>query len=122
MAIGTGPLSGTAAGLLIALLFSGISVRADEFDPLVVYSEAEPLNDRWQACAASFVKPRLQSQQPPDALAKEALDRCQPEQDRLRRFFVSKIGRRSAENVTTLLREKYQADLTTAIKGLRTRD
>jgi hypothetical protein len=120
--IDAGCLNGIAVGLLIVLLFAATSAGADEFDALAIYSEAQPLNDRWQACAASFVRPRLKSQQSPDALAKEALDRCRPEQDRLRLFFAGKIGRTSAENVIVLLREKYQSDLITAINELRTRD
>jgi hypothetical protein len=68
------------------------------------------------------VKRRLQSQQSSKALAEDALDSCRGEQNRLRRFLVDKIGRRSAENVVTLLREKYQSDLTAAINELRTDD
>lgn len=120
--IDAGCLNGIAVGLLIVLLFAATSAGADEFDALAVYSEAQPLNDRWQACAASFVRPRLKSQQPPDALAREALDSCRPEQDRLRLFFAGKIGKKPAENVIVLLREKYQSDLIAAINKLRTRD
>ena len=111
-----------AAGLVAVLLLSATSAPADEFDALVIYSEAQPLNDRWQACAASFVRPRLRSQQSPDALAKEALDSCRPEQDRLHLFFAGKIGKRSAKNVVAVLREKYQTDLIAAIKELQARD
>jgi hypothetical protein len=117
-----GCLNGMAAGLLTLVLFAATSAGADEFDALAVYSQAQPLNDRWQACAATFVKPRLRSQQPPDVLAKEALDSCRPEQDRLRLFFAGKIGGRSAENVVILLREKYQSDLVSAINELRNRE
>jgi hypothetical protein len=117
-----GCLTGMPAGLLTLVLFAAPSAGADEFDALAVYSEAQPLNDRWQACSATFVKTRLRSQQPPDALAKEALDRCRPEQDRLRLFFAGKIGGRSAENVVNLLREKYQSDLVSAINELRNRE
>jgi hypothetical protein len=118
----TGCLNGIAAGVLTALVLATTSALADEFDALAIYSEAQPLNDRWQACAASFVKPRLRSQQSPDALAKEALDSCRSEQDRLRLFFAGKIGKRSAGNVVALLREKYQADLISAINELRRRE
>lgn len=117
-----GWLTGTATAFLIALLLAGPPADADEFDPLAAYSDARPLNDRWQACAASFVGRRLPSQQTSEALAEDALDGCRAEQNRLRRFLVDKIGRRSAENVVTLLREKYQSDLTAAINELRTRD
>jgi hypothetical protein len=117
-----GCLTGMPTGLLTLVLFAAPSAGADEFDALAVYSEARPLNDRWQACAATFVKPRLRSQQPPDVLAKEALDSCRPEQDRLRLFFAGKIGGRSAENVVILLREKYQSDLVSAINELRNRE
>jgi hypothetical protein len=117
-----GCLNGMAAGLLTALVLATTSALADEFDALAIYSEAQPLSDRWQACAASFVKPRLRSQQSPDALAKAALDSCRSEQDRLRLFFAGKIGKRSAENVVAVLREKYQTDLIAAIKELQARD
>jgi hypothetical protein len=117
-----GWLTGTATAFLSALLLAGPPADADEFDPLAVYSEARPLNDRWQACAASFVRRRLHSQQTSEALAEDALDSCRAEQNRLRRFLVDRIGRRAAENVVTLLREKYQSDLTAAINELRTRD
>jgi hypothetical protein len=117
-----GWLTGTATAFLSALLLAGPPADADEFDPLAVYSEARPLNDRWQACAASFVRRRLHSQQTSEALAEDALDSCRAEQNRLRCFLVDRIGRRAAENVVTLLREKYQSDLTAAINELRTRD
>jgi hypothetical protein len=117
-----GWLTGIVTAFLIALLLAGPPADADEFDPLAVYSEARPLNDRWQACAALFVRRRLQSQQTSQALAEHALDSCRAEQNRLRRFLVAKVGRRAAENVATLLREKYQSDLTAAINELRTRD
>jgi hypothetical protein len=108
--------------LLITSLFAGLPLGADEFDPLAPYSEGKPLNDNWQACAASFVKRRLQSQRSPDALAKNALDNCQAQQDRLRRFLAGKIGRKAAENVIALLREKYQSDLAAVVDELRARD
>ncbi|WP_262031849.1 MULTISPECIES: hypothetical protein [Microvirga] len=38
------------------------------------------------------------------------------------RFFVAKIGKRAAENVMMILRDKYRSDLTAAIEELRTRD
>ena len=107
--------------LLTSLLFAGQPLRADEFDPLVVYGEAKPLNDRWQACAASFIEPRLQSRRSSETLATEALRSCRTEQDKLLRFLVGKIGRRSAENVIAALREKYQSGLIAAIDELRTR-
>lgn len=120
--IDAGCLNGIAVGLLTVFLFAATSAGADEFDALAIYSEAQPLNDRWQTCAASFVKPRLKSQRSPDALAKEALESCRSEQERLRLFFAGKIGTRSAENVIVLLREKYQSDLIAAINELRTRN
>lgn len=120
--IDAGCLNGIAVGLLSVFFFAATSASADEFDALAIYSEAQPLNGRWQACAASFVRPRLKSQQSPDALAREALDSCRSEQDRLRLFFTGKIGRKSAENVIMLLRAKYQSDLVAAINELRTRN
>lgn len=113
---------GVAAVLLAVLVFVGPSADADEFDPLLVYREARPLNDEWQACAASFVRGRLQSRQTPEVLAREALNACQAQQGRLRRFFIGKIGRKSAENVIAILQERYQSDLSAAITELRARD
>jgi hypothetical protein len=115
-------LGGIVAGILAASLLVQLPANADEFDALAVYSEARPLNDRWQACAASYVRQRLKSQVSSEALASAALRRCRPQESRLRRFFVSRIGRRSAENVVAVLRQRYQGDLAAAINELRTRD
>jgi hypothetical protein len=115
-------LSGIVAGILIAPIFIQLPAQADEFDALAVYSEARPLNDRWQACAASYVRQRLKSQVLSDALARTALRRCRPQESRLRRFFVSRIGKRSAENAIAVLRQRYQEDLAAAINELRTRE
>ena len=115
-------LGGIVAGTLAASLLVQLSANADEFDALAVYSEARPLNDRWQACAASYVRRRLQSQASSAILARNALRSCRTQENRLRRFFVGKIGSRSAENVIAVLRLRYQADLATAIDELRTRD
>jgi hypothetical protein len=115
-------LGGITAGLLAVTLLVGLPVRADEFDALAVYSAARPLNDRWQACAASYVRRRLQSQASSNALAKDALRTCRTHESRPRRFFVRRIGSSSAENVVAVLRERYQRDLAAAIDALRTRD
>jgi hypothetical protein len=111
-----------AAAVLAVFVFGGFPAYADEFDALAVYSEARPLNDRWQACAASYVRRRLRSQVSSAILARNALRSCRSQENRLRRFFVGKIGSRSAENVIAVLRLRYQADLATAIDELRTRD
>jgi hypothetical protein len=115
-------LGGIVAGILIAPIHIQLPAQADEFDALVIYSEARPLNDRWQACAASYVRQRLQSQVSSQTLASAALRRCRPQESRLRRFFVSRIGKRSAENVIAVLRQRYQEDLAATINELRTRD
>jgi hypothetical protein len=59
------------AGPVASSFLARSSACADEFDVLTVYSEARPLNDEWQAFAASFAKGRLQSQQRPELLAKK---------------------------------------------------
>jgi hypothetical protein len=115
-------LGGIVAGILITPFFIQLTAQADEFDALAIYSDARPLNDRWQACAASYVRQRLKSQVSSDAFARTALRRCRPQESRLRSFFVSRIGRRSAENVIAVLRQRYQEDLAAAINELRTRD
>lgn len=115
-------LGGIVAGILIAHILFQLPAQADEFDALAVYSEARPLNDRWQACAASYVRQRLRSQVSSQVLARTALRRCRPQESKLRRFFVSRIGRRSAENVIAVLRQRYQEDLAAVIKELRTRE
>jgi hypothetical protein len=69
-------LGGIVAGILIAPIFIQLPAQADEFDALAIYSEARPLNDRWQACAASYVRQRLQSQVSSEALASAALEQA----------------------------------------------
>jgi hypothetical protein len=115
-------LGGIAAPVLAVSLLTGLPADADEFDALAVYSEARPLNDRWQACAASYVRRRLQSSVSSETLAGHALRSCRPHESTLRRFFISKIGRRSAENVIAVLYLRYRGDLAAAIDELRTRD
>jgi hypothetical protein len=115
-------LGGIAAAVLAVSLLLGLPADADEFDALAVYSEARPLNERWQACAASYVRRRLQSQVSSEVLASSALRSCRVQESRLRRFFISRIGRRSAENVVAVLYLRYRADLAAAIDELRTRD
>jgi hypothetical protein len=74
------PKTGWRVALLVcpmlASLVAGPAVFADEFDALVVYEEAKVLNDRWQACAASFVRGGIHSRQDPEILAKEAFEQC----------------------------------------------
>ncbi|WP_133239407.1 hypothetical protein [Microvirga sp. KLBC 81] len=111
-----------AAGCLVASLIARTPVEADEFDPLVAYEEARVLNDQWQACAASFVRKRLRSQQTAERLAERALDRCRVRQSRLSRFLTGRIGRKEASSVMALLREKYRSGLVAAIMELRARD
>lgn len=110
------------AAFLISSLAMSHQVGADEFDPLVVYQEARPLNDDWQACAASFVRSRLHARQTPETLAGEAFDHCRAKQAALRRFFIARIGAKAAANVMMVLRDKYRAGLTAAIEELRARD
>jgi hypothetical protein len=108
------------AGLVASPVFVHSSVYADEFDVLTVYSEARPLNDEWQVCAASFAKRQLRSAETPESLANEAFERCHAAEGRLSRFLVARIGRKSAEGVMALLRDKYQSGLAAAIGELRT--
>ena len=115
-------LGGIAAAVLAASLLIGPPAGADEFDALAVYSEARPLNDRWQACAASYVRRRLQAQVSSEALASSAFRSCRAQESRLRRFFIRRIGRRSAENVMVVLNLRYRAGLVAAVDALRTRD
>jgi hypothetical protein len=108
------------AGLVASPVFVHSSVYADDFDVLTVYSEARPLNDEWQVCAASFAKRRLRSAETPERLANEAFERCDVTENRLSHFLIAKIGRESAEGVMTVLRDKYQSGLAAAIRELRT--
>jgi hypothetical protein len=107
-------------GLVASSFIAYQPVCADEFDVLTAYSEARPLNDAWQVCAASFAKRQLRSAETPERLANEAFDRCYATEDRLSRFLVARIGRKSAEGVMALLRDKYQSGLAAAIGELRT--
>ena len=108
------------AELVACPFFAYQPVHADEFDILTVYSEARPLNEEWQVCAASFVRRRLRSAETPELLANEAFDRCHATEDRLRRFLVAEVGRESADGVMALLRDKYRSGLAAAIRELRT--
>jgi hypothetical protein len=107
------------AGLVASSVFAQSRVYADEFDVLTVYSEARPLNDEWQVCAASVARRRLRSAETPELLAKEAFGRCHATEDRMSRFLVARIGRKSADGVMALLRDKYQFGLAAAIRELR---
>src|SRR5690349_19076189 len=80
-------VGGVAAAILSVFIFAEHPVEADEFDALAVYSAARPLNDRWQACAASYVQRRLHSRVSTDALARAALRNCRSPEVRLHRFF-----------------------------------
>jgi hypothetical protein len=107
------------AGLVASSLVAHSSAYADEFDVLQVYSEARPLNDEWQVCAASFARRRLRSAETPERLANEAFDQCHAAEVRLKRFLVAEVGRESADGVMALLRDKYQSGLAAAIRELR---
>jgi hypothetical protein len=111
-----------ASGLLIVLLDLLLPAVADEFDPVVALKEAAPLNDRWQACAAAYVRPRIESRQSPTMVVENALRNCRVEEGRLRRFLVRRTGTKSAGTVIRLLREKYRSDLITIISERRRDD
>jgi hypothetical protein len=107
------------AGLVASSFIAYQPVYADEFDVLTVYGEARPLNDEWQVCAASFARHRLRSAETPERLANEAFGRCHATEERMSRFLVAKVGRKSADGVMSLLRDKYQSGLAAAIRELR---
>lgn len=119
---GTSPCwrTGPTAIFLITMSLVGSPASADEFDALLAYREAKPLNDAWQACAASYVKPRLRTKQSANELSQTALRHCRSHESSLRRFLVGRIGRRSAANVIQVLRRKYRSDLAAAVNALRT--
>jgi hypothetical protein len=104
---------------LLKSLFIGLPAYADEFDAFAVYSESKPFNDQWQACAASYTRHRLRSQLSSDVLAGNAIRSCRDREIILYRFFVERIGKKSAENVVGVLRERYRRDLSAAINKLR---
>ena len=107
------------AGLVASSFIAYQPVYADEFDVLTVYSEARPLNDEWQVCAASYARHQLRSADTPERLATEAFGRCHATENRMSRFLVAKVGRKSADGVMALLRDKYQSGLAAAIRELR---
>jgi hypothetical protein len=114
--------SALAAGCLAGPTLVGPAVKAEDFDPLLVYEEARALNDRWQSCAASFIKEWLVTSRSEEWLAEQALDRCRAEQNDLGKFLIMRVEETSAGNVMALLREKYRSGLIAAISELRTRD
>ena len=111
-----------AVFLLLAFLEPLRPAFADEFDVLVAIRGAAPINDRWQACAAAYVRPRIESKQSSTKIVGDALRNCRVEEGRLRRFLARKIGRRSAGTVIRQLREKYRSDLLTIIDARRKGD
>ncbi|MBO1906554.1 hypothetical protein KHP60_16065 [Microvirga sp. 3-52] len=111
-----------AAVTLLAFLGPSRPALADEFDVLVAIRGAAPINDRWQACAASYVRPRIESRQPSTKVVGDALRKCRVEEGRMRRFLAGKIGARSAGTVIRQLREKYHSDLITVIDARRNGD
>ncbi|UVF22550.1 hypothetical protein HPT29_025750 (plasmid) [Microvirga terrae] len=116
-----------ALGVVIACtsimsLSMGLPAYSDEFDAFAVYSEAKPFNDQWQACAASYTSQRLRSQLSSDVLAGNAIRSCRDREISLSRFLVERIGKKSAENVVGVLRERYHRDLSAAIDNLRMPD
>ena len=112
---------GILAGLLVGMMAAAVSAEADEFDPLVAYEAARPLNDHWQACAASFAKRRLRTKQSSVRIAAAALAHCSSQEERLRHFLAGKIGQRSARASVGLLHERYLSDLSAAVDTLRAR-
>lgn len=117
-------LSRSLATAVLLSSFLGLlqPALADEFDVLVAIRGAAPINDRWQACAAAYVRPRIESRQPSTKVVGEALRNCRVEEGRLRRFLARKIGTRSAGTVIRQLREKYRSDLITIIDARREGD
>ncbi|ANY77311.1 hypothetical protein BB934_02965 [Microvirga ossetica] len=111
-----------AAVFLLTVLGPLRPTLADEFDLLAAIKGAAPLNDLWQACAAAYVKPRIESRQSSVAVVGNALRKCRTEEGRLRRFLVGKVGRKSAGTVISQLREKYRSDLITIIDARRKGD
>lgn len=110
---------GATAAILLGLSLVPRPANADEFDALLAFEETALINNAWEACAAAYVKPRLQSRETSARLAEKAMQSCRAEEGRLRRFLVGKIGRKSASNVIAAVREKHRVDLTTAINELR---
>jgi hypothetical protein len=107
---------------LVAVLGSLLPALADEFDVLFTIKGAAPLNDRWQACAATYVRPRVESRQSSVVIVENALRNCRKQEGRLRRFLVEKVAKRSARTVIEQLREKYRSDLITIIDARRHSD
>lgn len=111
-----------AAVFLLTALGPLRPALADEFDVLVAIRGAAPINDRWQACAAAYVTPRIESRQSSTKVVGDALRNCRAEEGRLRRFLARNIGTRSAGTVIRQLREKYRLDLITIIDARRKGD
>jgi hypothetical protein len=111
-----------AAVTLLAFLGPLRPALADEFDVLVAIRAAAPINDRWQACAAAYVRPQIESRQSSIRVVGDALRNCRVEEGRLRRFLAREIGKKSAGTVIRQLREKYRFDLITIIDARRKGD
>jgi hypothetical protein len=113
------------AGVAVAFSLTSFMTQpahSDELDTLALVKEAQPLRDRWEECAAAFVKSRLDSKREAERLAEDAFRNCRSREARLRSFVATKVGRQKADAVILLLRAQSLSDLTAAIQELRSRD
>ena len=110
------------AALCIAIaLVLGVPARADEDDPLGSIAEAKPLRDRWQECAATEVKGRLNKDQSAEAIAEMALVSCKAREAALMRVVQRRLGPPSAKRVVAELRAYDRMVLVRIIERLRGR-
>jgi hypothetical protein len=106
--------------LCVAILLGvGTAARADEPDPFLSVSEAKPLRERWQDCAASAVKPHLDTSRSAEAIADMALASCKAREAALANVLRRRVGLAAARRIVAELRTYDRLVLTRIIERLR---
>jgi hypothetical protein len=104
---------------LVIPFFVASTARADEEDPFLSVSEAMPLRQRWQDCAAQAVKRHLDSERPAEAVADLAFAACKSREAALANVLGRRLGKAAARRIVTELRNYDRLVLTRIIERLR---
>jgi hypothetical protein len=103
---------------IVISLLGSTAAGADE-DPFLSVSEAQPLRERWQDCAAAAVKRHLDRGEPAEAVADKALGGCKGREAALANVLRRRLGMAAARRIVDELRTYDRAVLTRIIERLR---
>jgi hypothetical protein len=95
------------------------AASADEADPFLSMSDAKPLREQWQDCAAAAVKRRLADRRPAEAIADLALGACESREAALVRVLGRRLGMAAARRIVAELRAYDRLVLARIIERLR---